>query len=406
METTCGVRDDEAYIPPAREAGHERSWPPASRVIAIEQARRARLQERGLAVDDDTLERVADAVMDPRYRIVGSFYTAEESEDELPDGVYERVEQYLDRHPEIDGGIEIEWRNERLTLFVGIVGDPQAHRAALARIGGERVVLERRPRTVAELRAIEDRIDADTPQLTDAGLRLESVWSKPERGVVEVYVIGGSDESAVAELFAGRYGEAVVVVWLGPRPHREVAHPFASWTSEGHRIRVFFALDHNGQRPGKARVERETDEHIVIALSRLEPVGRKTLIGGFAAHQADVELRAPVGSRAVVDASAGVARPSVEELRSRPERHWPYPAGRGRPPGRAVEPTDMMIEELELTVHAFNVVTASGVEFVEDVAWLSADELAALPNMTQKVFDEIVDALAARGLSLSSTRKR
>jgi hypothetical protein len=49
--------------------------------------------------------------------------------------------------------------------------------------------------------------------------------------------------------------------------------------------------------------------------------------------------------------------------------------------------------------------TGSGLEFVEDVAWLSAEELAALPNMSPKVFDEVVDALAGRGLSLSSVAK-
>jgi hypothetical protein len=31
----------------------------------------------------------------------------------------------------------------------------------------------------------------------------------------------------------------------------------------------------------------------------------------------DLELRAPVGSRAVIDASAGVIRPSLAQLRSR-----------------------------------------------------------------------------------------
>jgi hypothetical protein len=99
----------------------------------------------------------------------------------------------------------------------------------------------------------------------------------------------------------------------------------------------------------------------------------------------------------------------VAQLRSRPDRHWPYPAGPGRPPGRAVEPTDTWLWELEipeqLSVHAYNVLTGSGLEFVEDVAWLSAEELAALPNMSPKVFDEVVDALAGRGLSLSSVAK-
>jgi hypothetical protein len=64
-------------------------------------------------------------------------------------------------------------------------------------------------------------------------------------------------------------------------------------------------------------VAQETDQQIVIALTRLEPVGAKTLKGGFRSHHADLELREPVGDRAVVDAGAGVARPSLAELRRR-----------------------------------------------------------------------------------------
>jgi hypothetical protein len=53
----------------------------------------------------------------------------------------------------------------------------------------------------------------------------------------------------------------------------------------------------------------------VIALSGFEPARLvKTLIGGFHPRHADVELREPVGGRAVIDASAGVARPSLAQL--------------------------------------------------------------------------------------------
>jgi Bacterial RNA polymerase, alpha chain C terminal domain len=430
METTRDVRDREAYIPPDADPSRDRYWPPADRAMAIEWAREHRLRE-GLELDDAPLERVADAVMEKlagpqgrRLRRQGRaphrlYYTPEERDDDrrwqesrggVPHGLYDAVKKYLDRHPEINGGVDHGWHDGRRVLFVGIVGDAQPHRAALNRIGGDRVVLERRPHRVSELSAIEDRIRADEPELTAAGLRLEYVWFGREGGgVVYVGVIGGSDERAIAEFFAARYGEAVVAVWLGPNSHKEVAHAFGSWTAEGRRIRVFYGLDFNGQLHGQARVEQETDGQIVIALSRLEPVGAKTLIGGFSKHQADVELREPAGDRAVIDASAGVARPSVVQLRSRPDRHWPYPAGPDRPPGRAVEPTDVMIEEVleePLSSCAYLVLKRSGVEFVEDVAWLSAEELAALPDMSQKVLDEIVDILAARGLSLSAVAKR
>ena len=61
---------------------------------------------------------------------------------------------------------------------------------------------------------------------------------------------------------------------------------------------------------------------------------------------------------------------------------------------------EISIDELELGVHASNLLTASGVSTVLDLEWLSAEELAGLPNMSQKAFDEILDACAARGLAL------
>jgi DNA-directed RNA polymerase alpha subunit len=40
------------------------------------------------------------------------------------------------------------------------------------------------------------------------------------------------------------------------------------------------------------------------------------------------------------------------------------------------------------------------VQSVDDLLQLSAEQVAALANMNQQAYDEIVDALAAHGLSL------
>jgi hypothetical protein len=65
-----GPFEDEAYVP--REPGPEveRYWLPSTRAFAIEWAPQARLaHDSGLAVDDATLERVADAQLaDARRR--------------------------------------------------------------------------------------------------------------------------------------------------------------------------------------------------------------------------------------------------------------------------------------------------------------------------------------------------
>jgi Bacterial RNA polymerase, alpha chain C terminal domain len=250
-------------------------------------------------------------------------------------------------------------------------------------------------RVDAELEALADRITSDEPELAAAGLLLGHVWSDAEDGVVKVAVAGAADERAAAELLAARYGEAVALRWLGPSPFWEVPHPFASWTAEGRRLRVFFAVDVNGQQPGHARVTEEDGARIAIALTRLDPVGAHHQMGGYRAHHADVELREPVGDRAVVDASVGVVRPSLAEVRRRAGR--PNPA-----PRTPTDATDVLIEELHgLGVRAYNALKRAGVQTVDDLIGMSAEDVAALPGMNRRAYAEVVAELAATGRSLT-----
>jgi DNA-directed RNA polymerase subunit alpha len=70
-------------------------------------------------------------------------------------------------------------------------------------------------------------------------------------------------------------------------------------------------------------------------------------------------------------------------------------------PSHAADPSAILIEELELGVDAYNVFKHAGLHVVDDLTRLSAEELAALPSVDHKVLDEIVNALAAAGLSLT-----
>jgi hypothetical protein len=277
----------EAYVPPALNADGEDDWPPASRKVAIEEARQMRLEE-GLPIDDATLERAADAAMDPEYPVPGAYFTAEELADdermeeggsvpwtgvvydvadaeeladeprEAParDDLLGMVDEYLRGHPEIDGGTRLGWRDGRRTLFIGLVGDAEAHKARLLEIGGERVAFEHVPRTVRELRALANRIVDDRTVLEEAGFDLISVGSDPQRGVVDVRLVGGRDAAPARDYLARRYGDAVAVEWLGPSRDREVPHPFGSWTSEGRLLRVFFGLDRHGHQRGRRALRR------------------------------------------------------------------------------------------------------------------------------------------------------
>jgi hypothetical protein len=307
----------EAYIPTAPPAGIEDEWPPATREIALEQAREMRLEEDGLPVDDATLERVVHDVMNhPDWPLPGAFLTAEElADDELleeDEEYFRRIKDYLRRYPDIDGSIWMGWRDGHRIVYVGLVGDAESHKAALSQLGGDRLAFVRVPRPVHDLEALQSRISDDVRRLDAEGFRVLSSMPDPQRGVVRVDLVGHAVAAAQQHL-AARYGDAVAVEWHGPSLWREVSHPFGSWTSEGRLLRLCFGLERGG-RPGSARVTDETSERIVIALSCLQQ--HDVSFGGFKRHHADLELREPVGDRAVIDASAGVPRPPLAQLRS------------------------------------------------------------------------------------------
>ena len=79
---------------------------------------------------------------------------------------------------------------------------------------------------------------------------------------------------------------------------------------EGLQLRLFFSLDHNGQEFHFARVLCEHVDSVEVALTRREPGGPQTLIGGCTTHRVDVDLAAPVRRRTVIDAT----RPPADRL--------------------------------------------------------------------------------------------
>ena len=322
MRDASDLRGTEHFI--AREPGPEveRHWSASTRALAIEFARQARLRSRDdLAVDDATLERVADAIMDPANPPPWLALTAEERADELPPGLWDAVHGYLIDHPDVDGSVDLAGRHGRATFIVGIVGDVQPHRAALTAIGGDRVIVEpwggRPPYTDDELGYVADRVDADAVEVALAGWHVVDVLPAV-RGGLDVFVVGVPGARAATEFFASRYGAAVTARWLGPHRYFERLRPFASWAAEDCRLRVYFGLARHGEQPGAIRVAEQDDARVVVALNSLESVAvLQPAIGGFEGRHADVELRDPVGDRDVIDASTGVPRAHTDEA-----WHW------------------------------------------------------------------------------------
>jgi hypothetical protein len=57
-------------------------------------------------------------------------------------------------------------------------------------------------------------------------------------------------------------------------------HAFGSWLADGQLLHVFYGLPHNGEEFAGVTVA-ERDDFVIVALSIVDWLGNKTLIGGF-----------------------------------------------------------------------------------------------------------------------------
>lgn len=283
----------------------------------IAAARTQRLEEPGLAVDDETLERVADTVMNPDYRLPGLYYTAEEAADNVPQEIRDRVCAYVGGHPDINGGLRLGWRDGRRVMFVAVTKDLELHQRALAGPCGERVVVEAVPRSEQELHALQDRISTDREALRALGIGLPGISPNPSAGIVELWIVAADEEQAQRTLNE-LYGPAVRVSSCTPCWTAEAPRAFGSWATEGNVLVVFYPLDNNGEEPERCELVELEDSVLVTVIIREPAVGvARTQIGGYRAMRGEVELRQPLGARAVVDASCGEMRRSHAQLRAR-----------------------------------------------------------------------------------------
>ncbi len=92
----------------------------------------------------------------------------------------------------------------------------------------------------------------------------------------------------------------------------------------------------------------------------------------------------------------------IEELRAGPVNQLdPVGFGGAGPPVVAGGPLDdFLIEELELGVRSYNCLKRAGIQTIADLLAKSEAELNAIPNFGKKSIDEVIETLAARGLSL------
>jgi hypothetical protein len=310
----------EAFFPNSDRWVKRAEPDPPDRAGVIAAARAQRLEEPGLAVDDETLERVADTVMDADYGLPGLYYTADELADDVPAEIRDRVVDYVDRDPDMNGGLRLGWRDGRRVMFVAVVKDIELHRSALADLCGDRVIVESVPRSERELLALQERISADGEVLRALGIDQSGSSFDPSLGVVELSIVAADGEQAQRTLSA-RYGPAVRVASCTPSWTAEATRAFGSWSTERHVLVVFYPLDRNGEQPERCEVVEMTDSVRCTVIIREPAVGvARTLIGGYRAMSAEVVLREPLGTRTVIDGSCGEPRQSLAQLRNPLER--------------------------------------------------------------------------------------
>jgi len=309
-------RDDEvdAWLPcDVWETPREEK--PLDRAAVIAAAREQRSQQPGLAVDDDTLERVADCVLDPNYWLPGLYYTPEEAADGVPQETRDRGVEHLAGRPGLSGGTRMGWRDGRRVMVVRVVEDLEEHRMALAELCGDQVVVEAAAHSEQELEALHDRVWADDAALRALVIDLALGGPSPNSGTVEVEIVAADAEQAARTLLE-RYGPLLQVTACSASWSVETPRPFGSWSTENRRLAVFYALDRNGEEPARCDVV-EREDSVVCTITILDPAaGIGTLIAGFQRMTAEVDLRAPVGHRTVIDGSGGEPRPSLAQLRA------------------------------------------------------------------------------------------
>jgi DNA-directed RNA polymerase subunit alpha len=62
--------------------------------------------------------------------------------------------------------------------------------------------------------------------------------------------------------------------------------------------------------------------------------------------------------------------------------------------------SDILIDELELSVRSFNCLKRAGIETIGELLQKSESELGAIPNFGQKSIDEVIENLSGRGYEL------
>ena len=152
-----------------------------------------------------------------------------------------------------------------------------------------------------ELRARSELRERHEQELGEHGVYISFAAS----GAIEYFAF---DQGHAEQLLRERCTEGTELRYLGASMRVLCPHPFGSWLADGRLLHVFYALPRNGaQFAGCAFAQRA--DCVIVALSIVDWLGWKTLIGGFTPSHATVTLDAELDARPVIDNFDNHSRP-------------------------------------------------------------------------------------------------
>jgi hypothetical protein len=220
------------------------------------------------------------------------------------------------------GSVERCWIDGRGGVRVRLTAQLDRYRALLEKqFGPDRIRVE--PATFAQAHgtAMQMRLRGDAEILTQHGIRLSRFGTGRDGFQIAFYAW---DQQEAEHFLRDRYGTGLILEYQGASSRTFRAFSFASWLAEGDLLHVFYALAHNGERPGSC-LAWEDERSVVVALSIKDSRGPKHLVGGFTPSHATVQLERPLQDRVVIDDSANRVRPHWSEA---PELLTGYRGGR------------------------------------------------------------------------------
>jgi hypothetical protein len=153
-----------------------------------------------------------------------------------------------------------------------------------------------------ELRARQERLQRHQSQLAEEGVYGLGYSAS---GDLRYFAM---DQQRAESLLAQHFGSDAGLRYLGASMHALRPHPFGSWQAEDQALHLFYALPNNGEEfAGCIATERE--DCVIIALSVVDWLGYKTLIGGFTPSHVTVMLDTELGARPVIDNFDNRVRP-------------------------------------------------------------------------------------------------